>query len=55
MAEVRQREQVVRANLREAAHASSQNWGKVQSELAQSYSAYAQAVAEAEVAARTSK
>ena len=52
LTEVRQREQAVRANLREAAKASGENWGKIQSELAQSYGAYAEAVAQAEVAAR---
>lgn len=53
LAEVRQREQEVRANLRAAAKATGDNWGKIQSELAQSYGAYAKAVAEAELAAGT--
>lgn len=53
VSEVRQREREVRASLRAAARATADSWGEVQSELAQNYSAYARAVAEAEVAART--
>jgi hypothetical protein len=55
-AEVRQREQNLRNSLKAAGKATSEtSWGAAQSQLAQDYSAYARAVAEAEVAARATK
>jgi hypothetical protein len=56
LAEVRQREENLRASLRAATKATSESsWGAAQSQLAQDYGAYARAVAEAEVAARATK
>lgn len=56
LAEMRQREENLRASLRAATKATSESsWGAAQSQLAQDYSAYARAVTEAEVAARAGK
>lgn len=52
LVEVRQREKDLRASLKASAKADGESsWGKVQSDLARDYGAYAQAVARAEVAA----
>jgi ElaB/YqjD/DUF883 family membrane-anchored ribosome-binding protein len=51
--EVRKQERQVRADLKAATKAAGETtWGSVQSELAKSYGAYAQAVANAELAAQ---
>jgi hypothetical protein len=56
LTEVRRREQNLRTSLKAATKATSESsWGAAQSQLAQDYSAYAKAVAEAEVAARATK
>lgn len=54
LVEVRKQEKELRASLRAATKAEGEStWGEVQSELAKSYGAYAEAVAHAEVAAQT--
>ncbi len=56
MTEVRQREENLRRSLSAAGKATTEaSWGAAQSQLAQDYSAYAKAVAEAEVTARATK
>lgn len=53
LGELRRSEKQVRADLKAATKAAGEStWGSVQSELAKSYGAYAQAVADAEVAAQ---
>jgi len=54
LTEVRQRERELRANLKASVQATKESsWGEVQSALAQSYGAYAQAVVQAEAAVQS--
>lgn len=52
--EARAKQKAVRADLKAAAKASGDNWGRIQSDLAKDYGAYADAVVQAEAAVNAS-